>query len=57
MLPAVRSVQCEALIVILALGGEQAYKAYMVQNLEYQAWENRIVLIARKMRKELQGGQ
>ena len=37
-----------------ANASEQEYKQFMVQRYEYEAWENSLILIARKMRKEAQ---
>jgi hypothetical protein len=31
---------------------EQQYKQYMMERYEYEAWENKIILLGRKLRKE-----
>jgi hypothetical protein len=34
---------------------EEQYKKYMMDKYEYEAWENKIILLARKLRKEHEG--
>jgi hypothetical protein len=31
---------------------EDAYKKYMIEKFDYEAWENKIILLGRKLRKE-----
>lgn len=31
---------------------EEQYKKYMIDKFEYEAWENKIILLGRKLRKE-----
>ena len=34
---------------------EEDYKEYMRKRLEYETWENKIILLGRKLRKEAEG--
>jgi len=36
-------------------GPEEVYKEYMRKRLEYETWENQIILLGRKLRKEAEG--